>query len=187
MTGMRNAMTESRVDRRGFVGIGLRAVAAVFALPAAASLLASCGNGEQPAAPQAPSPPPDRPAAPQAPSPPPDRPAAPAPSPPPDRPAAPQAPSPPKAAAPAAPPVPAASPPGGGTEQLITEIAGSAAMVQALQYVNQSAKPDQNCGNCQLYTAQSGGVGKCQLFATGLVKEAGWCASWAAKVTAENS
>ncbi|MBT39001.1 MAG: hypothetical protein CL938_10705 [Deltaproteobacteria bacterium] len=167
-------MTESRVDRRGFVGIGLRAVAAVFALPAAASLLASCGNGEQPAAPQAPSPPPDRPAAP-------------APSPPPDRPAAPQAPSPPKAAAPAAPPVPAASPPGGGTEQLITEIAGSAAMVQALQYVNQSAKPDQNCGNCQLYTAQSGGVGKCQLFATGLVKEAGWCASWAAKVTAENS
>ncbi len=137
MTGMRNAMTESRVDRRGFVGIGLRAVAAVFALPAAASLLASCGNGEQPAAPQAPSPPPDRPAAPQAPSP-------------------------PKAAAPAAPPVPAASPPGGGTEQLITEIAGSAAMVQALQYVNQSAKPDQNCGNCQLYTAQSGGVGKCQ-------------------------
>ncbi|MDP6075436.1 MAG: high-potential iron-sulfur protein [Myxococcota bacterium] len=142
-------MTESRVDRRGFVGIGLRAVAAVFALPAAASLLASCGNGEQPAAPQAPSPP--------------------------------------KAAAPAAPPVPAASPPGGGTEQLITEIAGSAAMVQALQYVNQSAKPDQNCGNCQLYTAQSGGVGKCQLFATGLVKEAGWCASWAAKVTAENS
>ena len=161
MTGMRNAMTESRVDRRGFVGIGLRAVAAVFALPAAASLLASCGNGEQPAAP--------------------------APSPPPDRPAAPQAPSPPKAAAPAAPPVPAASPPGGGTEQLITEIAGSAAMVQALQYVNQSAKPDQNCGNCQLYTAQSGGVGKCQLFATGLVKEAGWCASWAAKVTAENS
>ena len=91
------------------------------------------------------------------------------------------------AAAPAAPPVPAASPPGGGTEQLITEIAGSAAMVQALQYVNQSAKPDQNCGNCQLYTAQSGGVGKCQLFATGLVKEAGWCASWAAKVTAENS
>ncbi|HJO22754.1 MAG: hypothetical protein GY772_13910 [bacterium] len=162
MTGMRNAMTESRVDRRGFVGIGLRAVAAVFALPAAASLLASCGNGEQPAAPQAPSPPPDRPAAPQAPSP-------------------------PKAAAPAAPPVPAASPPGGGTEQLITEIAGSAAMVQALQYVNQSAKPDQNCGNCQLYTAQSGGVGKCQLFATGLVKEAGWCASWAAKVTAENS
>ena len=67
--------------------------------------------------------------------------------------------------------------------ELVTEVEANAPMVTALQYVNESAKADQNCGNCQLYTAGEGGVGKCQLFATGDVKEAGWCMSWAQKVS----
>lgn len=39
----------------------------------------------------------------------------------------------------------------------------------------------QNCGNCQFYTAKSGGWGACQILRTGLVKEAGWCNTWAQK------
>ena len=55
-------------------------------------------------------------------------------------------------------------------------------MVSALQYVNESAKADQRCDNCQLYTAGEGGKGKCQLFPVGLVASGGWCSSWAQKV-----
>lgn len=68
-------------------------------------------------------------------------------------------------------------------EALITDIPENAPMVAALQYVNESAKEGQNCGNCQLYTAGEAGTGKCQLFPTGTVKEAGWCASWVKKIS----
>jgi hypothetical protein len=67
-------------------------------------------------------------------------------------------------------------------EKLVTEIPAVAATVQALQYKTQSDKPDQNCKNCQFYTAGAGGKGKCQLFTQGLVAEAGWCMSWTKKV-----
>ena len=68
-------------------------------------------------------------------------------------------------------------------EELITDIESNAAMVTGLQYVSESVKADQNCGNCQLYTAGEGNVGKCQLFAQGTVVKEGWCMSWAAKVS----
>jgi hypothetical protein len=68
-------------------------------------------------------------------------------------------------------------------EKLVTEIPAVAATVQALQYTNQSEKPDQSCANCQFYTPASGGRGKCQLFVQGLVAEKGWCMSWTKKVT----
>ena len=66
--------------------------------------------------------------------------------------------------------------------ELITDIESNAAMVTGLQYVAKSVKPDQTCGNCQLYTACDAGTGKCQLFAQGVVAEAGWCMSWVKKV-----
>lgn len=75
-------------------------------------------------------------------------------------------------------PPPAASA-AGGDGQLVTEIAGAAPMVAALQYTNTSTTAGQECDGCQLYTAGAGGVGKCQLFAEGVVKATGWCASWA--------
>ena len=67
--------------------------------------------------------------------------------------------------------------------QLVTEIPDQAPMVAALQYVNQSAKPDQKCLDCQFYTPGEGGKGKCQLFQKGLVTEGGWCASWVKKAS----
>ena len=66
---------------------------------------------------------------------------------------------------------------------LVTDVEANAPMVSALQYVPKSEKADQNCGNCQLYTATAEGMGKCQLFQEGLVAEAGWCMSWAQKVS----
>jgi len=56
-------------------------------------------------------------------------------------------------------------------------------MVAALQYVNESAKPDQKCTDCQFYTPGDGGKGKCQLFQKGLVAEGGWCASYVKKAS----
>ena len=93
----------------------------------------------------------------------------------------PPAPAPPaqKPSEPAPPPPPPASAGGG---KLVTEIAANATLVASLQYVARSAKPEQNCANCQFYTAQEGKLGKCQLFAEGLVEAGGWCASWAKKV-----
>ena len=44
-------------------------------------------------------------------------------------------------------------------EKLVTETPAAAATVQALQYKNESDKPDQNCANCQFYTPGSGGTG----------------------------
>ena len=69
----------------------------------------------------------------------------------------------------------------------MTEVPAAAALVQAMQYVNPSPKPDQLCSNCQLYTAQSGKLGKCQLFPQGLVEDTAWCSSWAARVGSEAS
>lgn len=97
------------------------------------------------------------------------------------------APSPPVPPAEPAPPPRAEAPstpaPADAEGALVTEVASAAAMVKALQYVNQSPKADQNCASCQLFTAASGGRGRCQLFPQGLVKESGWCASWAARVS----
>jgi len=76
-----------------------------------------------------------------------------------------------------------AAPAGAEEGQLVTEIADQAPMVAALQYVNETAKPDQNCKICQFYTAGEGGKGKCQLFQKGLVSEAGWCASYVKKAS----
>jgi len=57
---------------------------------------------------------------------------------------------------------PAPAPAGeSGEGQLVTEVAAVASVVSALQYVNESAKPDQNCANCQPYTAGSWQRGKC--------------------------
>lgn len=70
---------------------------------------------------------------------------------------------------------------GGGGRQLVTEIPAMAATVQTLQYTNESAKPDQQCSNCQFYTAAGGGLGRCQLFPQGYVTEGGWCQSWTRK------
>ena len=67
-------------------------------------------------------------------------------------------------------------------EKLVTEMPDQAHMVQALQYVNESDKPDQNCTNCQFYTPGEGGTGKCQLIPIGLVADGGWCASFVEKV-----
>jgi hypothetical protein len=68
--------------------------------------------------------------------------------------------------------------------KLITELPDQAAMVTALQYVNESAKADQDCANCQFFTpAADGARGKCQLFPTGMVTAKGWCASYVKKVT----
>lgn len=89
----------------------------------------------------------------------------------------------PEAAKPApAPPMPAA---GGGSagDELVTEIPTMRSVVQSLQYVNQSTKPDQRCSNCQFYTAAGSDRGKCQLFTQGLVNSGGWCASWVKKAT----
>jgi hypothetical protein len=67
-------------------------------------------------------------------------------------------------------------------DKLVTDMPDQAHMVQALQYVNVSEKADQNCANCQFYTAGDGGTGKCQLIPIGLVAEGGWCASYVKKV-----
>jgi hypothetical protein len=69
-------------------------------------------------------------------------------------------------------------------EKLVTELPDQAPMVTALQYVNKSAKPDQNCKLCQFFTPQGDGArGKCQLFQSGVVSAEGWCASWAKKIS----
>ncbi len=67
-------------------------------------------------------------------------------------------------------------------EELVTEVEAMKPTVQALQYVHKSVKADQNCINCQFYTAGEGDQGKCQLFPQGLVAGPGWCMSWTKKV-----
>lgn len=57
------------------------------------------------------------------------------------------------------------------------------AQIQALQYVEQTEKPDQNCANCLFWQAPTGDseCGGCQLF-PGPVNPNGWCSTWQAKV-----
>ncbi|PEN09299.1 hypothetical protein CRI93_00790 [Longimonas halophila] len=52
---------------------------------------------------------------------------------------------------------------------------------QALQYVEESPNPDQNCANCSFWQAPEGNAncGGCQLF-PGPVHPDGWCNSWVA-------
>ena len=92
-------------------------------------------------------------------------------------------PQPPRATPPPQAPAPE-PPPAGGPEEtrLVPEVPAVAGTVSTLQYVAASARPDQQCGNCQFYTAREGGRGKCQLFVQGLVAEGGWCISWTAKL-----
>jgi hypothetical protein len=53
---------------------------------------------------------------------------------------------------------------------------------QALNYVDESAKPDQQCSNCRFWQPDKfeGACGGCQLF-KGAVDPQGWCASWVAQ------
>jgi len=67
--------------------------------------------------------------------------------------------------------------------QLATEVPAAKALVDALQYRNQSDKPDQHCSNCMQFTAQGEGRGTCALIPVpdAQVSENGWCLSWVAK------
>jgi len=65
--------------------------------------------------------------------------------------------------------------------ELVTEIPANAPTLRAVGYVERSAKPGQQCGNCVLYQPGADGRGKCGLFAQGLVAEQGWCSSWVGK------
>ncbi|NRA07593.1 MAG: high-potential iron-sulfur protein [Myxococcales bacterium] len=67
-------------------------------------------------------------------------------------------------------------------EKLVTDMPDQAFMVQALQYLNVSDRPGENCANCQFYTPGEGGTGKCTLIPVGLVSEGGSCASYVTKV-----
>lgn len=156
MSGTKSSGGELRVDRRSFVGQGLKAVAAIAALPALSSLLSGCGGDEQGSQPAAPTPAATPPQPAEAP------------------PAPPQAAPAPTGEAPAA----------AGERPLVTEVAAMAPTVQALQYVNQSTKPDQRCASCLFFSEPAGGRGKCQLFTQGFVSEGGWCTSWSAKPAA---
>lgn len=120
------------------------------------SLLIACGSEEKPATPAAPAPAP--------------------------KPAAPKAEAPPQAEAPKpAPskPQPSKGGAGSGEYPLVTEVDEMKSMVQALQYVSTSDKPDQNCTNCLFYTEKTANRGTCELFPQGHVEPGGWCASWA--------
>lgn len=70
----------------------------------------------------------------------------------------------------------------GGDAKLVTEIPAMQPTVDALKYTHQSTTEGQRCDNCQFYTAQGGGRGKCQLFTQGLVEAEGWCSSWTKKI-----
>lgn len=64
---------------------------------------------------------------------------------------------------------------------LVTDIPDNAVTVKAVGYVNEGVKPSQSCKSCMLYQPGPDGRGKCSLFAKGVVKETGWCASWVAR------
>jgi hypothetical protein len=157
MGGTKGKDEALRLDRRSFVGMALQAVAALAALPTASALLAGCGDGEEVSKPS---------------------PATPAPS------GGAVKPDPAPAAPEPKPPAPATSPGATGQQRLVTEIEAMRPTLQALQYTNASARPDQQCSNCLFYTAAEGGRGKCQLFTQGVVAERGWCSSWSAKPSA---
>lgn len=58
----------------------------------------------------------------------------------------------------------------------------ASAQAQALQYVSESDKGDQNCGNCTLFTGAEGDAqGPCPLFPGSAVMSAGWCSAYVPK------
>ena len=61
------------------------------------------------------------------------------------------------------------------------EISTRETQMEALQYVEASPNPDQNCANCSFWQAPEGDAncGGCQLF-PGPVHPEGWCNSWVA-------
>lgn len=62
--------------------------------------------------------------------------------------------------------------------KLVTEIPDNAGLLAGLQYVAESQKPGQKCGNCTFYREGNGEVGKCNLLVKGLVQDGAWCISW---------
>ena len=52
-------------------------------------------------------------------------------------------------------------------------------MVDALNYAGRSEVPDEQCANCQFFTARTdGALGSCIFFAQGLVAAGGHCDFW---------
>ena len=64
---------------------------------------------------------------------------------------------------------------------LVGEIADNAALITAIQYVNQSVVEGANCGNCALYLGGAAPKGRCGLFQKGVVSASGHCVSWIKK------
>lgn len=53
------------------------------------------------------------------------------------------------------------------------------AQAKALSYTHTSAKSDQNCANCQLFTAAADAEwGPCAIFPGQKVAASGWCSAW---------
>ena len=53
---------------------------------------------------------------------------------------------------------------------------------KALAYVHESPKPDNICGNCQLYSgAADAAWGACSIFPGKQVAAGGWCSAWVKK------
>ena len=53
------------------------------------------------------------------------------------------------------------------------------AQAQALQYVEESPNPEQNCANCSLYQAEEGAEqGPCPLFPGNAVLANAWCSAY---------
>jgi len=57
----------------------------------------------------------------------------------------------------------------------------SSAAAKGLQYVSESAKADQNCSSCVLYTAGEGDMGACPLFQGSQVLGSAWCSAYVPK------
>ena len=70
---------------------------------------------------------------------------------------------------------------GAEDEQMVTEIAENAPLLQALGYVAKSPIPESHCGNCAVYLGGDAPKGKCALFQKGLVSAEGHCSSWSKK------
>ncbi len=68
-----------------------------------------------------------------------------------------------------------------GGHKLATEFPENETVLAAIQFVSESQREGQNCGNCLLFQAGEKGLGRCTILQKGLVPEGGWCLSWAAK------
>ncbi|MFN3200832.1 MAG: high-potential iron-sulfur protein [Bradymonadia bacterium] len=77
----------------------------------------------------------------------------------------------------------AASAGGGGCTDISKLNDAEKAMRTQLKYIDISTNAEQNCANCQLYQAATGGAacGGCAVV-KGPINPKGWCASWAKKV-----